>query len=725
MKRLALAAALVALAGIAWLLLHGGADERGGGAAPLAEPASQEQIEPASTESADSARAELEEQPNPAPAPLEPSSAPAADALPTLPQRVIGRCLSEGVPQVGVEVVLTSVEHPSREQTRRTARTDALGRFAIDATVRGNTQHLFHCTATGLATRTATLGPSSTEPVIDLGDIEMPRAFALHGFVTTPEGRPIFKAVVLARSTAEFAQDLEFGRLGQITAFTDETGRYEFTSLPIAEWELSVSRKGLAQSSTALARALDSSPLRVDLVATEVPSVSGRAIDERGEPVAKLALKLVDASNGHDQAWRVPTDASGAFELELVPKGEPATELKLVIEAGSDYAAEPLPCRWGDRDLSFVVRAQPAARVRLVARDTGRVIEHYRYRQAASPALDGVVRDALVEDGWARFSLRSPERPYFWIFPPTPYELAGPIDLSPYARQDQPLELVVERARMQRIRVRDRRGASVEGAEARILSVAAGTDLRAPGFLAAGDEGGLLWPGVKAWLWDRALTDAHGRAELRLPPLDSVELHVRLQLHGGGEQLARLDVRDQEREREIVVAIRGTAVQLRFEGEWPRGARIQLVDPANASALPVPLSFGIVASGGEEKLVPVPYAGEWTLRMRVHEGECELARVRVEDGETTELVLDVADVFLPSAALPVRLDGAPLTSGSLSFALRSANGAQPRMLSLALSAESTELPRLPVGSYSVVHEETGASAPFDRAVLESGVLELR
>lgn len=724
MRRLALLAALLALALIAVLLVRESArPSESGSATPVALAPAQDA--PAGLEPTANAREVLPAvaAAEPEPEPERAASAPARSAETFFEQRVIGRCMSAGVPQAGVEVALTSIEFPDRTTTHRTARTDVGGRFEIAALVRGNTQHIFRCTAPGLTKRTATLGASSPEPVIDLGDIEMPRAFELFGFVTTPDGRPIAEATVLARTDATFAADLEFGKLGLSGARTDATGRYAFFDLPIAEWTLSVSRRGLASSSTVSVLALNDRSLRVDLVATEVPAVSGRVLDEHGEPVAKLALKLVDASDGREQSWTTQSDASGAFELELVPKAEPASELKLVLEAGSIHAAKPLHCRWGDRDLSFVVRAQPAVRVRLVARETGRVIEHYRYRQAATAALDGVVRDAVVENGWTSVSLRSPELPFLWILPPAPYALEGPIDLAPYAREQRPLELALERARAHALRVIDRAGAAVEGAEVRILSVPTGADVRELGMLGIGDDGGLLWPGTNAWLWGRALTDSQGRAELHLPALEAVDLYLRLSLPGGGEHHAAL--REGAREQEIVVGVRGTAVQLEFTGEWPRGALLRLFDAAAPDALPVPLVRGFVAEEGDKALVPLPRAGEWALRMRVHEGECELRRVLVADGASTELVLASDEVFLPPATLRVQLAGQALASGELRFTLQRPDGTHAPMFRCAPRAGSIALPRLPIGTYSVVHDETGAGAPFDRSVLAEGVLELR
>lgn len=134
------------------------------------------------------------------------------------------------------------------------------------------------------------------------------------GRVTGPNGEPIAGAVVRTRGHWPH---------GPLEARTDEAGRYRIGGLPLGTVAVRADHPDHVEASgeaTIEPAGAGSAEVQLDLVLRQGLSVSGRVIDERGEPVAGAEVSLLDDPR-YGPAKPVATAEDGSFRVTGLSPG--------------------------------------------------------------------------------------------------------------------------------------------------------------------------------------------------------------------------------------------------------------------------------------------------------------------------------------------------------------------------------------------------------------------
>lgn len=151
----------------------------------------------------------------------------------------------------------------------------------------------------------------------------------IRGRILLPNGRPARKASIQLVSNGP----------AKATA-ADENGNYEFTELPADTYHLTAGRPGYIVLEYGQKRAFEPGDAielgegenrsKVDITLVQSGAVSGRVVDENGEPLEGVTVRLLQAqyfSNRRQlvdvaQAGGRATDDTGAFRIYGVPPGD-------------------------------------------------------------------------------------------------------------------------------------------------------------------------------------------------------------------------------------------------------------------------------------------------------------------------------------------------------------------------------------------------------------------
>lgn len=650
------------------------------------------------------------------------TSSGAIEGAPRSPKSIMGRCVANSVPIGGATVRITALDGALVRTQQYTGVSNIDGRFTIDVPSQSDTQYVLHCAAPGYTSRQASLGPPAADPIVDLGDIEMPPATVLYGVVTSQVGAPVAHAYVNAQALEEFPSDLEFGALGSISARTDEIGRYEFGAIPASRWSLTVSKPGVAQQAPVIVHPQISEPLRTDIVVREAAPISGNVIRKDGTPLAGAVLYAFDSESGEQVSWATVASSTGEFTVALAPGAKLNEIVMIALEQSRAYQSEPLRCRWGDTGVQVVAVQNTEVAVRVVPKDSQHSLNAFSYRLATNREIGGVVRPATVIDGIARISLGEPIEPWITVIPGGPYAVTGPIDLSTQLEAVTPITIEVDAARIVQIEVVDSSATPAVGIEARVMSVAADATLNDIASLTVGDAPSIMWSGTQGWLWGSTTTDSHGRATLPVPDIRNTRAYIWLQSDARGEMVVPLGAAEEQR---VEIARTGTSVTLRLGGQWPIGARIQLQPTDSIESGPLPLGMGILASNASSVTFPVMRADSRNVVLRYLDTEIDIGHFNITDGDIVTWSISCDEVLWPQKEFIVTLDGARLENGLLNFELRRSDGREVPMTQLAVESGRVVLPPLPKGVYAVRLEGVGAYTEFSEAQWGSPSIDLR
>jgi hypothetical protein len=160
----------------------------------------------------------------------------------------------------------------------------------------------------------------------------------IHGRVTAAgDGAPLNRASVTLQGSGA-------GELPQVVE-TDDAGRYEFSRIPEGHYVLSAQRRGYVQAGflrdVELRRG---GTARVDVALERAGTISGRVVDEFGEPMADVRVEALAAlPNGRLSSFsrQRETDDEGRFRLFELPPDVTSFALNRQTRA-----APPVAMRW-------------------------------------------------------------------------------------------------------------------------------------------------------------------------------------------------------------------------------------------------------------------------------------------------------------------------------------------------------------------------------------------
>ncbi|MFY9825619.1 MAG: carboxypeptidase-like regulatory domain-containing protein [Thermoanaerobaculia bacterium] len=211
----------------------------------------------------------------------------------------------ESGPVAGAEAILV----PARESPGRpffpedrdlslpaAVRSDAEGRFALPGVRPGTFDLQVRAPGLAPAARFGIAIPDG-EGTTDLGVVRLDSGLTVEGQVVDPEGRPVEGATVGLWDPIYFTMEPE-GDLPppEQSVRTGRDGRFLFTRLPRYAVAVRAERSGYGGDT--LERVALPAPELLRLVMQPVFSVSGRVVNDQGEPVASAGLTLLQAEEG-------------------------------------------------------------------------------------------------------------------------------------------------------------------------------------------------------------------------------------------------------------------------------------------------------------------------------------------------------------------------------------------------------------------------------------------
>ncbi len=236
--------------------------------------------------------------------------------------RVVGRILGhDGAPvdRVRVAAIGSQFHNDDQQTSLDSTRTGADGRFELDG-LRRDMPHTLIVRARGHA-RMLFDFDASTEDVIDLGDLKLPRPCELIGRVLESDGTPAARVgVSLMGANEDRASMRRSGEPAQtsygqtVERRTDDLGRFRFVDVPPGAYQLA-SRTGTRPGASARVELVEGKTTEKDLTYEGGRSVSVRVKDEDGKPVAGAFVIATDATGRLNVSGQV--DGHGGLELVL------------------------------------------------------------------------------------------------------------------------------------------------------------------------------------------------------------------------------------------------------------------------------------------------------------------------------------------------------------------------------------------------------------------------
>ncbi len=233
---------------------------------------------------------------------------------------------------------------------------------------------------------------------------EMTPGGSIQGLVLSPDGKPVAKAVVMARLHGQ-SGDSNGGQ----SAETDESGRYEVTGLAPGTYTLTVTASGFgAGTLEGITMTAGGYLSGVVLHLTQGGGVLGTVRDAKTNlPIANATI-LTDAKGRYTQ--RIFTDAAGVFHFPDLLAGEQNIWVKadqyltnsfpITVPEGSDATLDAT-LRPAGR-ISGVVQLQgsaPVAGVAVTLSPIGTVGVHYRFGQTMATQGNGDYLFQNLPDG--------------------------------------------------------------------------------------------------------------------------------------------------------------------------------------------------------------------------------------------------------------------------------------------------------------------------------------
>lgn len=209
--------------------------------------------------------------------------------------------------------------------------------------------------------------PQLAEGVNDLGTLTFEIAGAMQGRVLDHEGNPVARAWVMTTSREPNLGYPYWAGWG----WSDERGEFLIGHVRPGEWAVAAHHLGhLVPRVPMVIRANEITPLELRLAPS--PTLSGRVVDELGRGLAGVQFD----SCGYYYGWSVASDAEGRFELAL-GSSDPCS---LRAELGGYVAVSGLGIEYapGAREIEIVMRPVAARRF-LVVDEQQRPVESFGF----------------------------------------------------------------------------------------------------------------------------------------------------------------------------------------------------------------------------------------------------------------------------------------------------------------------------------------------------------
>lgn len=200
--------------------------------------------------------------------------------------------------------------------------------------------------------------------------VRLVRGATLSGRIRDDQGMPLRGACIHVRHADRLAGFLN-GRLGNRA---DDAGRFTVTALPAGRYDLEVLAWGhIGQTRSGLIVAEDAVQDNVDFVLERGRrTISGRVVDEEGQPVSKVDVATYASSVHKGQRGGIAstlTGAQGQFTLEGLAPG--TCTLSIMHSRKGLMRPEPLEVRAGAEDVVVVLRRSACLHGTVRRADTG------------------------------------------------------------------------------------------------------------------------------------------------------------------------------------------------------------------------------------------------------------------------------------------------------------------------------------------------------------------
>ncbi len=548
------------------------------------------------------------------------------------------------------------------------------------------------------------VGPPARElepTVHELGDITMYRSVRVTGRLLDESEQPVPYVELQAYEPERDASEV---------ATSKADGSFEFPALSAGRWSLSMRIARLWQVVSSQVLVIDRGEQRRHVIVQLRPlagavSIAGRVTDEQGKPVER-EVRAIGSCGG----WSESSRADGRFVIDAQGRPDDAVRLELVDGNGFELIDCTRTYRWGQRDVTVVVRPAARSLEAAVVDETGEPVEDYEVRWWPERLTDETRTgdDQIVRVTWqppphtasghhargVAVLEKLPKSRGFLIVVPARHELlpSTPLLIEPDGVQRVPVR--VHRAVALRVTLVSRDATPMVGCHVELLrGCAPRPGMDAPTIdldSAAASIDDMFENGGRratAWLLAEATTDEHGVATLRCSPLGA-SCSVRAPGPGHVPTL-RNDVfvgnkpepvtmivdrgatlRGTVELRERLLGLHGTTAQERPAIELEQVAERPVPWPAAALRATIDEHGAFIVAD-----VPPGIWRVWLAGFRVHNGESErfrpsrpLGTVRLAAGRETQVQLEAPDLSSGtltgtlrmrgqlSAGLPLRLE---------------------------------------------------------------------
>ena len=288
----------------------------------------------------------------------------------------------EGVPVPGARVSLTTEGEPGapfRHQPLH-ATADPDGRFELPRAGAG--RHGLRAESPGFVAAVEQVFIPEQEPEVDLGEIRLQAGGVIEGVVTDARGRPVEKALILARPSVQDRSPMRTGA----------DGSFRIEGLPRgARYDLAVLHADHPAEEVGVVEVPTAEPLRIRLRPSR--TLSGRVIDVHGEPVAGAAVFCRGSGvlTDPEGRFRCNSMAPGAVDLSArapgyrdrsvpvqVPEERDPAPVEIVLEPGAslegvvlDSEGRPVHRARVEIPSSRGTTSDPAGRYEILDLETG------------------------------------------------------------------------------------------------------------------------------------------------------------------------------------------------------------------------------------------------------------------------------------------------------------------------------------------------------------------